>query len=371
MSNNSIYQQQNVRAGSQISEIKPLINPIRSADSSFSYTFSHWDISDSTIVNSSLVVNAVYDYHINKYTVKFVNNNGVVLQTGEVSKWSTPSYTGNQPNYANPKDGVTYTFKGWNPQPANVVTGDATYYAVFNIIKPQMKIRFFDHRGIEAIDSNAIKILNVDKGSKVVDIFSYSNEIPYTLDNEVTHDGWWSLCGWIGDNYRYSFSCDFDNEDVVIKNIDFYGWYECEFELDRQFVLPDPQTKETETGMIMSNGTSPNLIKGLRLSVADMNFDWTLNYSNAHSHYSVLSLEIVRNHIAYHEDKDVIVSYRYGGNDKPKSESVTYITEDGSQNNGNGVNLDKNCTGVIFWCKREACGYTWTTSNIIVHLYLT
>lgn len=581
MSNNSIYQQQNVRAGKQISEIKPLINPTRSADSSFSYTFSHWDVSDNTVVNSSLIVNAVYNYTVNKYTVEFVNNNGDVLQTGEVSKWSIPSYTGNQPTYANPKDGVTYTFKGWNPpigsisgdtvyvaqydienqevipdpevqyykvrfivnnvvvseqlvkedsstkikdikpenpqdvntedglnkfdcwnysddhvingdtdvnalfvtiknyrvtwvdsvtnetivintnvpvntkigelkpnynknhqnerynytfigwnlsdeyqitsnitvytnhresdrlytvkfmndthevkssqlkygesivysdiatpvytkeleegsgaefvgwnpQPASVVTGDATYYAVFNVIISQVKIRFFDHRGISATDDNAIKIVNVNKGTKVADIFS---EAPNDVDNEIIRDGLWQICGWVGDNYRYSYSCEFENEDVVTKNIDFYGWYECDFTYDKTISDKYQSTAQWKT---VTPANQPYLVNGLFLCVSTMSFDWTVSGDHS-NHYQTVCVG------STNPNNSSIVQYKYLTKPRSGDENVTFVDETGSINDGNGITLQSNTKLQFSECIVQNCSYTWTLSNLTARLFM-
>ena len=60
-----------------------------------------------------------------KYMVKFVNEDGTVLQEGEVEEGETPAYTGETPV----KDATvdkTYTFSGWDKTIVSV-TEDVVY----------------------------------------------------------------------------------------------------------------------------------------------------------------------------------------------------------------------------------------------------
>ena len=63
-------------------------------------------------------------------TVKWLNWNSDVLQTGTVAWGTTPVYTGQTPTRPN-ENGYQYSFVGWSPEP-EPVTQDTVYVAVFS-----------------------------------------------------------------------------------------------------------------------------------------------------------------------------------------------------------------------------------------------
>lgn len=67
-----------------------------------------------------------------KYTIKFVNHDGTVLQTDELEYGATPVYNGSTPTKVNTSN-YSYTFTGWTPSIAKV-TDDATYTATFSSV---------------------------------------------------------------------------------------------------------------------------------------------------------------------------------------------------------------------------------------------
>ena len=80
-----------------------------------------------------------------QHTIKFVNYDGTILQSG---KWNTgiiPTYTGATPTKPSTPQN-TYTFKGWNPEivPA---TSDATYTATYTSTLRKYTITFKDEDG--------------------------------------------------------------------------------------------------------------------------------------------------------------------------------------------------------------------------------
>ena len=77
-------------------------------------------------VNGTLTIKAAPS---EEYTVKFVNYDGTVLQSGKVAKGETPKYEGTEPSRPSDEK-YTYAFSGWEPAIAEV-TGDATYTAKY------------------------------------------------------------------------------------------------------------------------------------------------------------------------------------------------------------------------------------------------
>jgi len=77
-------------------------------------------------VNGTLTIKAAPS---EEYTVKFVNYDGTVLQSGKVAKGQVPKYEGATPTRPETAE-CTYEFSGWEPAIAEV-TGDATYTAKY------------------------------------------------------------------------------------------------------------------------------------------------------------------------------------------------------------------------------------------------
>ena len=81
------------------------------------------------------------------YNIQFVNYDGTVLQTSELSEGETPVYSGATPTKPATAE-YTYTFAGWTPA-ITAVTGSQTYTATFNAVKKQYEIIFQNEDGTE------------------------------------------------------------------------------------------------------------------------------------------------------------------------------------------------------------------------------
>ncbi len=106
--------------------------PSRAATPQYTYTFSGWD-EELAAVTGDATYTAVYESRVNKYTVTFLDENGDVLQSGEVAYGEMPSYNGSLPMVL--KGQVPYAFSYWTSGDVKTeletVTGRVTYTAVY------------------------------------------------------------------------------------------------------------------------------------------------------------------------------------------------------------------------------------------------
>ena len=82
-----------------------------------------------------------------EHEIKFVDEDGTVLQSSMVRESVTPVYSGSTPTKAADAQ-YTYTFKEWSPA-VTAVTGDATYTATYDRTVNQYTVTFLDYDGTE------------------------------------------------------------------------------------------------------------------------------------------------------------------------------------------------------------------------------
>lgn len=101
--------------------------PVREHDDNYLYTFAGWQEEFKPIVGET-VFNAKYSKRVNKFTVKFVDDKGVLLQSKSYNYGEIPVFDGTP---VKPHDEqYHYVFAGWD-KPIAAVTGFTTYVAVF------------------------------------------------------------------------------------------------------------------------------------------------------------------------------------------------------------------------------------------------
>ena len=111
--------------------------PAKAEDDKYTSTFAGWSDGTKTygptdtlpVVTDDATYTAVFDSTVKQYTIKFVDEDGTVLQSGDFNYGTTPSYTGSTPTKAEDDD-YTYAFAGWTPAIVSV-TGNTTYTATF------------------------------------------------------------------------------------------------------------------------------------------------------------------------------------------------------------------------------------------------
>ena len=106
--------------------------PTKPSTAQHSYTFIGWD-TDFSRVTEDITVKALYKEDLNKFTVTFVNYNGVVLKTENVSYGSAATAPANPARPSTSQ--YIFTFDGWDTDFSSVtsdLTVKATYTASVN-----------------------------------------------------------------------------------------------------------------------------------------------------------------------------------------------------------------------------------------------
>lgn len=102
--------------------------PVKPGDAQYSYEFSGWT-PELAAVTGEATYTAQFEETVNKYTVKFVGEDGAELQSSEVEYGQMPAFSGETPTKAETAR-FSYEFSGWTPA-LETVTGEATYTAAF------------------------------------------------------------------------------------------------------------------------------------------------------------------------------------------------------------------------------------------------
>ena len=166
-------------------------------DGQFTYTFdgwtdeggAHYDPDNLPGVTGEATYKASFTQALKEYEIKFVNEDGTLLQKKDLAYGETPEYTGDTPAKEALEGKYTYDFAGWTPGIASV-TGTATYTAKYTEVPVNHKVTF-------KVDGEVYKELTVPYGKEITapgnpekDYYTFSgwdNDIPDTMPgNDLT-----------------------------------------------------------------------------------------------------------------------------------------------------------------------------------------
>ncbi len=120
--------------------------PVKQASAQYSYVFSGWS-PEVVMVTGAATYTAQYDNEVNKYVVRFLNDDGTELQSSELDYGATPAYTGETPTKEATAQ-YTYTFAGWDSE-ITEVTGAKDYTATYTPTTNKYVVRFLNEDGTE------------------------------------------------------------------------------------------------------------------------------------------------------------------------------------------------------------------------------
>ncbi|MDY6374169.1 MAG: FISUMP domain-containing protein, partial [Bacteroidales bacterium] len=103
--------------------------PTKPADAQYSYSFSGWSPTISAVTKDQIYT-AQFSSTVNKYVIRFLNEDGTVLQTENLDYGTIPVYKGETPT-KQPTAQYTYTFNGWDSE-IGKVTGAKDYIATYS-----------------------------------------------------------------------------------------------------------------------------------------------------------------------------------------------------------------------------------------------
>lgn len=155
--------------------------PTKPRTQQYSYTFAGWD-KEITTVTADKTYTATYSSTINYYTVKYVNDDGTVLQETQVAYGNNAYYQQQTTPTKKPTAQFTYTFAGWDNK-VTLVTDDVTYTATYDYTINKYKITFCNE------DGSVLQTSELEYGKMPV----YEKETPTkasTVQETFTFAGW-------------------------------------------------------------------------------------------------------------------------------------------------------------------------------------
>ena len=128
--------------------------PTKTATAQYTYTFNNTWSPEVVAVVWDATYTAQFDSAVNKYTIRFVNEDGTELQSSEVEYWTLPVYSWETPAKPSTAE-FDYVFADWDSEVV-AVTQATTYTATYTSTKRSYTITWKNDDG-STIDTTAVE----------------------------------------------------------------------------------------------------------------------------------------------------------------------------------------------------------------------
>jgi len=151
-------------------------NPVKDSTAQYTYIFAGWDgYTEGMTLMGDVTFSPMFTSVTNKYTYKFLNENGTVLKEEIIEYGSVITLPENP--VKEPTAQYTYTFAGWDGYTEGMtLTEDITFTPEFTAAINQYTYKFTDS------DGNILKEETVDYGTVISVPQNPADKDPYTFD---------------------------------------------------------------------------------------------------------------------------------------------------------------------------------------------
>ena len=194
--------------------------PEKAASAESTYVFDKWislDGADMAPVTADITYKPTYTATDRVYTVRFVDDDGDLLQATQYAYGQTPVYTKGTPT-KEPDAQYTYTFDKWTPD-IETVTQDAEYMATYTSTLNKYKVSFVDEDG-SILKAEA----EYDYGTKAEDIAKPADPTKAPTDQYTyTFAGWTPEIADVTEDVVYKASYSSTTNKYTVKFVDEDG----------------------------------------------------------------------------------------------------------------------------------------------------
>lgn len=130
--------------------------PTKSSTAQHTYTFSGWSPAIST-VTGNVTYTAQFTATVRKYTVKWYNYDGTLLETdADVPYGTKPTYNGTTPTKPS-DDYYNYGFAGWSPSITEGIQGDKNFTAQFAQTDRYYTVRWVNASAVQGAEGTLLE----------------------------------------------------------------------------------------------------------------------------------------------------------------------------------------------------------------------
>ncbi|MBO5935643.1 MAG: InlB B-repeat-containing protein, partial [Clostridia bacterium] len=196
--------------------------PSKEATAEFTYTFDKWTPEVKSVTGEA-TYEAVFTATKNKYTVKWVDEDGSEIRTDADVEYGTAITAPANPSKEADAQ-YTYTFAGWSPAVSSTVTGDVTYTATYAGTLRSYAIKW-------EVNNVVVKTDVVEYGQKP----EYTGETPTkaaTTQYTYTFKGWTPAIETVTGEKTYvaEFDATVNKYTVTFENYDGTELYKADFD---------------------------------------------------------------------------------------------------------------------------------------------